>query len=92
MDTGITFTFAAIFLGAAVLSSLALYARQPIIIALDQILIPFQRAAQGPRIAAKRIVPCKIVDCRKNAGCHLQGGSGGNIIERRSATRGEHSA
>jgi Kef-type K+ transport system membrane component KefB len=33
MDTGITFTFAAIFLGAAVLSSLALYARQPIIIA-----------------------------------------------------------
>ena len=33
MDTGITFTFAAIFLGAAVLSSVALYARQPIIIA-----------------------------------------------------------
>jgi len=33
MDSGITFTFAAIFLGAAVLSSLALYARQPIIIA-----------------------------------------------------------
>ena len=33
MDTGITFTFAAIFLGAAVLSSIALYARQPIIIA-----------------------------------------------------------
>ena len=33
METGITFTFAAIFLGAAVLSSLALYARQPIIIA-----------------------------------------------------------
>ncbi len=33
MDSGITFTFAVIFLGAAVLSSLALYARQPIIIA-----------------------------------------------------------
>ncbi|MDG2459590.1 MAG: cation:proton antiporter [Luminiphilus sp.] len=33
METGITFTFAVIFLGAAVLSSLALYARQPIIIA-----------------------------------------------------------
>ncbi|MAB26412.1 MAG: sodium:proton antiporter [Alteromonadaceae bacterium] len=33
METGITFTFAAIFLGAAVLSSIALYARQPIIIA-----------------------------------------------------------
>ena len=33
METGITFTFAAIFLGAAVLSSVALYARQPIIIA-----------------------------------------------------------
>ena len=33
METGITFTFAAIFLGAAVLSSLALYAKQPIIIA-----------------------------------------------------------
>ena len=33
METGITFTFVAIFLGAAVLSSLALYARQPIIIA-----------------------------------------------------------
>ena len=33
METGITFTFAAIFLGAAILSSVALYARQPIIIA-----------------------------------------------------------
>jgi Kef-type K+ transport system membrane component KefB len=33
VDSGITFTFAVIFLGAAVLSSLALYARQPIIIA-----------------------------------------------------------
>ncbi len=33
MDGGITFTFAVIFLGAAVLSSVALYARQPIIIA-----------------------------------------------------------
>ena len=33
METGITFTFAAIFLGAAILSSAALYARQPIIIA-----------------------------------------------------------
>ena len=33
METGITFTFAAIFLGAAVLSSIALYAKQPIIIA-----------------------------------------------------------
>lgn len=33
MDSSITFTFAVIFLGAAVLSSLALYARQPIIIA-----------------------------------------------------------
>ena len=33
METGITFTFAAIFLGAAALSSIALYARQPIIIA-----------------------------------------------------------
>ena len=33
MESGITFTFAAIFLGAAVLSSVALYARQPIIIA-----------------------------------------------------------
>jgi len=33
METGITFTFAAIFLGAAVLSSIALYARQPITIA-----------------------------------------------------------
>ena len=33
METGITFTFAAIFLGAAMLSSIALYARQPIIIA-----------------------------------------------------------
>ena len=33
METSITFTFAAIFLGAAVLSSVALYARQPIIIA-----------------------------------------------------------
>jgi len=33
MDSGITFTFAVIFLGAAVMSSLALYARQPIIIA-----------------------------------------------------------
>ena len=33
METGITFTFAAIFLGAALLSSIALYAKQPIIIA-----------------------------------------------------------
>ena len=33
MGEGITFTFAAIFLGAAALSSVALYARQPIIIA-----------------------------------------------------------
>lgn len=33
MEPGITFTFAAIFLGAAILSSVALYARQPIIIA-----------------------------------------------------------
>jgi len=33
METGITFTFAAIFLGAAILSSVELYARQPIIIA-----------------------------------------------------------
>src|SRR6056300_453160 len=31
--SGITFTFAAIFLGAALLASLALYTRQPIIIA-----------------------------------------------------------
>ena len=30
---GITFTFAAIFLGAAVFASIALYTRQPIIIA-----------------------------------------------------------
>ena len=44
METGITFTFAAIFLGAAVLSSIALYARQPIIIAyiaLGMALGPF---------------------------------------------------
>ena len=44
METGITFTFAAIFLGAAVLSSVALYARQPIIIAyiaLGMALGPF---------------------------------------------------
>ena len=44
METGITFTFAAIFLGAAVLASVALYARQPIIIvyiALGVALGPF---------------------------------------------------
>ena len=44
METGITFTFAAIFLGAAILSSVALYARQPIIIAyiaLGMALGPF---------------------------------------------------
>ena len=45
MDTGgITFTFAAIFLGAAALASVALYSRQPIIIAyiaLGALLGPF---------------------------------------------------
>ena len=43
METGITFTFAAIFLGAALLSSIALYAKQPIIIA--------HRAWRGSRAA-----------------------------------------
>ena len=47
MDTGITFTFAAIFLGAAVLSSVALYARQPIIIAYIALGIGIGRWARG---------------------------------------------
>ena len=57
MDTGgITFTFAAIFLGAAALASAALYTRQPIIIAyiaLGALLGPYgggrdyQRTAGG---------------------------------------------
>lgn len=52
MGEGITFTFAAIFLGAAVLSSAALYARQPIIIAyiaLGVALGPFGLALVSDR-------------------------------------------
>ena len=60
METGITFTFAAIFLGAAILSSAALYARQPIIIAYIALGIALGPFGLGLGMAVRRNVlgPC----------------------------------